>query len=77
MQNTDQIPSIVASEKVPTEYDVEVRPEAVVLMDDRARTFSAPTLEEAFLKAESAQDPNDSIHHPPFPHYSEAPLPSL
>lgn len=75
-----EVPQIVLSRRVPTEYDVEVRAllgllPLVVLVDDRCRRFAGLTLRAAFRKAEKAQCPADPIHHPPYPSPEEAPTP--
>lgn len=69
--------SILSSNIVPTEYDVEYtgRFHRPVLIDDRNRRFSGLTLTRAFHKAEAIQDPTDPIHHPPYPRASDVPLP--
>lgn len=70
------IPSTLLSERVPTEYNVEIGPRGLpTLVDDRSRRFTGLTLKRAFKKAERAQDPRDSIHHPPFPDPREVPEP--
>lgn len=68
---------IVASQVVPTEYDVERMPVIgrFVLTDDRGRKFSGFSLSSAFRRAEKAQDPRDPIHHPPYPSPKDVPLP--
>lgn len=65
---------MLLSHVVPTEYDVWEEDGQMILMDDRSRTFTADTLDAAFALAEAAQDPDDPIHHEPFPHPSEVPL---
>lgn len=47
----------------------------VVLSDDRNRMFYGRTYAAAFAAAESAQDINDKIHHPPFPDPDTTALP--
>lgn len=70
------IPSIVHSERVPTEYDVVAAPLGRIgLSDDRGRVFTGWTLRSAFRRAERAQNPLDPIHHPPFPSPSEVSTP--
>lgn len=70
-------PTIIASQRVPTEYDVSRTPRLglYVLNDDRGRRFSGFSLHAAFRRAESAQNPADPIHHPPYPSPQEVPLP--
>lgn len=62
---------MIRSERVPTEYDIETISRAgitiVTLIDDRSRRFSGLTLASAFRRAEGAQDPEDPIHHDPYP----------
>lgn len=76
MRTTQSSPSIVCSEIVPTEYDVEHTPVLglFVLVDDRGRRFPGLTLRGAFRRAEQAQDPADPIHHPPYPSPKEVAL---
>lgn len=68
-------PSTLWSKAVPTEYDVRREGARYVLSDDRGRRFGAFTLKGAFRRAERAQDPRDPIHHEPFPHPEDTPLP--
>jgi len=68
-------PSVISSQVVPTEYDVWREGARYVLSDDRGRRFSGFTLKRAFARAEQAQDPSDPIHHEPFPHPADTPLP--
>lgn len=70
-------PSVIASQVVPTEYDVERTPvfKPHVLIDDRGRRFAGHSLQAAFRRAEAHQDPADPIHHPPYPSPEEVPLP--
>lgn len=70
-----EIPGIYHSEVVPTEYDVSRNGVKYVLTDDRGRTFRGLTFNSAFRRAERAQDPLDPIHHEPYPHPSDKPLP--
>lgn len=65
------LPKTLRSKVVPTEYDVEVRDGQVVINDDRGRNFTAHSFDEAFERAEAAQDPADPIHHHPFPSPTE------
>lgn len=68
---------IRTSRVVPTEYDIERTPVLglYILTDDRGRRFSGRSLDSAFRRAERAQDPNDPIHHPPYPDPKDTPLP--
>src|SRR5699024_6703219 len=62
------LPSTVTSSRVPTEYDVEsLSFGRVRLTDDRHRRFVGLGLKRALARAEAAQDPNDPIHHDPYP----------
>lgn len=76
MPRKESLPSIVRSAVVPTEYDVTNNGRTVTLSDDRHREFTARTLNGALRKAERAQDPNDPIHHEPFPDPAQTPLPA-
>ncbi|MFJ2662534.1 hypothetical protein [Arthrobacter koreensis] len=69
------IPGVYQSKVVPTEYDVSRNGLTYVLNDDRGRTFTGRTFTSALRRAERAQDPNDPIHHEPYPHPSDTPLP--
>lgn len=70
-----KIPGVYHSKVVPTEYDVSRDGLKYVLNDDRGRTFTGLTFKSALRRAERAQDPNDAIHHEPYPHPSDTPLP--
>ena len=71
-----EIPSVIRSEVVPTEYDVSRDGFRFVFSDDRGREFTGYTFKAAFRRAERAQDPRDPIHHEPYPHPADAPFPS-
>lgn len=68
-------PSVVWSKIVPTEYDVRHNGLKYVFSDDRGRLFTGFTFKGAFRNAERGQDPRDPIHHEPYPHPSDTPLP--
>lgn len=70
-----KIPGVYHSTVVPTEYDVSRDGLKYVLNDDRGRIFTGLTFKSALRRAERAQDPNDPIHHEPYPHPSDTPLP--
>lgn len=78
-RDNSQLPDIVRSKRVETEYDVfptrRLGLTSITLSDDRGRRFQGLTLNRAFQRAERAQDPTDPIHHPPFPSPAEVPLP--
>ena len=67
---------IITSKVVPTEYDVSRDGKKYILSDDRGREFKGRTLEAAFRRAERWQDPQDSIHHDPYPHPDDVPAPA-
>ena len=69
-------PSVITSKVVPTEYDVSHDGIGFVFSDDRGRLFRGFTFKGTFRRAERAQDPRDPIHHEPYPHPSDTPLPS-
>ena len=76
MSRRRSTPSTLNSAVVPTEYNVTRKGPRFVLTDDRNRHFAGFTLQAAFRRAESAQDPLDPIHHEPYPHPADAPFPS-